>query len=727
MKSGKEHLTMSSKLSKPHGVKHVTPKDRHATHTKKAIREYQKHRRNHRRGFTIIEVITIVVVIGILAAVTVIGLSRYQAESRDAIRGASTNVIAEALEKYYEENGEYPGCDVLSGPSENVAKMIGIDPAVLTAPGASPGTNSLRCEGTGDSSDNAYVLTGDGSATCASGSACLFWKIEYTKEGDNSVAVIESRRRVDVMTAGTPLLNGSVASSTSTDMSWTSIPNTLNYRLQWSTSNSFSNPGETTTGATEATVTGLQQGVEYFFRVNSVTATGTSPWSNTHDLTTTVDAPAAPSISAAYSGSNIVGTAGQVTCATGTTTQYQLRSSRTANATPGAYTNWSPWATSRTLTITNPDDGHRYTLQAQARCVGTDASSGATQSATSDAIVPIAAPGSVALSAAMSGDTATGTISVISCSTGTTAEYQLRYRTSVSSSSIGAWSAYDAWNTTRTRSQVVAVGSRTDFQGQGRCVSPYATGATSTSSEVSTVRAFNAPAGPSVNASHSGGTATGTANTVTCANGSTPEYQVRTRDSNDSSNWGGWSGWSAWSTTNRSRSDGINQGYRRGYQAQARCIGEFSNSSETAGGEAATVRGIDKPGTPNFTEDTSWEAGYRYRLSYATYCPAGTWVHSDGVQVYSTGLYGDGRYPGSGYRVATYDDLWFLGWNSGQVDEDAYYYARYRCTTGFTTSDYTDNRETRMTITCPSHRRSFSASPRCDNHGQNWTTMPYGP
>lgn len=718
---------MSSRFPVQHRSTHAQSKDRHVLHTKKALREYQKHRRNHKRGFTIIEVITIVVVIGILAAVTVIGLSRYQAESRDAIRGSSTNVIAEALEKYYEENGEYPGCDVLSGPRDDVAKMIGIDPEVLTAPGAASGTNSLRCEGAGDPSDNAYVLTGDGSATCASGSACLFWKIEYTKEGDNSTAVIESRRRVDVATAGTPLLNGSVASSTSTDMSWTAIPNTLNYRLQWSTTNAFTDAGEVTTGATESTVTGLQQGVEYFFRVNSVTATGTSPWSNTHTLTTTVDAPASPSIAAVYSNSNIVGTAGQITCAPGTTPQYQLRSSRTANATPGAYTNWSPWSSSRTLTITNPDDGHRYTLQAQARCVGTDALSNAAQSSTADAIVPIAAPGSVAISASMSGDTATGTVSVISCSTGTTAEYQLRYRTSISSDNIGAWSSYDTWNTTRTRSQTVAVGSRTDFQGQGRCVSAYATGAPGTSSEASTVRAYNAPSGPSVNASHSGGTATGTANVVSCGNGSTPEYQVRTRDSNDSGNYGGWSSWSSWSATNRSRSDAIGQGYRRGYQAQARCIGDFSSSSESAGAEAATVRGIDTPSTPNYTGDTSWEAGYRYRLTYATYCPSGTWVHSDGVQVYSTGLYGDGRYPGSGYRVAAYDDLWFLGWNSGQVDEDAFYYARYRCTTGFATSNYTGERETRMTITCPSHRRSFNASPRCDNHGQNWQTMPYGP
>lgn len=693
---------------------------------KKVVRHVQKLHESRRRGFTIIEVVAVIVILGILAAITAIGLNRFQADSRDSIRGSSTNVIVEALEKYYEENGEYPGCDILTGPREEVAGLIGVDPEVLTAPGAEEGSNSLRCAEDGTDHENAYVLSGDGSATCSQGSACLFWTIRYTKEADNGEVALDSRHRVQVSTAGTPILNGEVASSTSADMSWTTIPNTLNYNLQWSRSSSFTSPSDLQTQSTEATATGLQQGARHYFRVNSVTATGTSPWSNTHTLVTTVSAPAAPTTTASFASNAITVTSSQVTCASGTTAQYQFRSSRTPTATAGSYGSWSSWGTSRTFTISDPADGNRYTAQAQARCVGVDDESNGTAGSTADVVVPIAALGSAAMSASISGDTATGTMTAVSCPADTTAQYQIRYRTSVDSAAIGAWSSYDTWNGTRTRSQVVAIGSRTDFQGQARCITVHTDGPATGSSEVSTVRPFNAPSGPGVSVGISGSTATGTASVVSCANGSSPQYQLRARHSTDSANYGSWSSWSSWSTS-RTRSDTVNEGARRGYQAQARCVGDFGTSSEAAGGEGAAVRGISTPGAPGYAADTTWEAGYRYRMTWNYGCPSGTWITGETVQVYSTGFTGGSRYPSSGYKATPMDDLWYLGWNAGQVYEDVYYYARVRCQTDFTYSNYSGESAVRIEVSCPSHRRSFSASPRCDNHGQNWTTMPYGP
>ncbi len=60
------------------------------------------------RGFTIVELLITVIVIGIISAIAVFGFGRIQIETRDRERAAAASTIMAALEKYYDENGEYP-------------------------------------------------------------------------------------------------------------------------------------------------------------------------------------------------------------------------------------------------------------------------------------------------------------------------------------------------------------------------------------------------------------------------------------------------------------------------------------------------------------------------------------------------------------------------------------------------------------------------------------------
>lgn len=60
------------------------------------------------RGFTIVELLVVIVVIGILAAITVVAYNGIQGRARDSARMSDINAIRKALEVYKSFNGEYP-------------------------------------------------------------------------------------------------------------------------------------------------------------------------------------------------------------------------------------------------------------------------------------------------------------------------------------------------------------------------------------------------------------------------------------------------------------------------------------------------------------------------------------------------------------------------------------------------------------------------------------------
>jgi len=75
------------------------------------------------KGFTLVELIIVIVVIGILTTIVALGMSLYLAEGRDAKRSSSTSAISEALEGYYDKNGEYPSCSALTANGQTVSQL----------------------------------------------------------------------------------------------------------------------------------------------------------------------------------------------------------------------------------------------------------------------------------------------------------------------------------------------------------------------------------------------------------------------------------------------------------------------------------------------------------------------------------------------------------------------------------------------------------------------------
>jgi prepilin-type N-terminal cleavage/methylation domain-containing protein len=70
----------------------------------------------HKKGFTIIELLVVIVVIGILVTIMVISYNGIQQRSRDSRRGSDITQIKIALEKYHAAKSAYPdACSVDTG------------------------------------------------------------------------------------------------------------------------------------------------------------------------------------------------------------------------------------------------------------------------------------------------------------------------------------------------------------------------------------------------------------------------------------------------------------------------------------------------------------------------------------------------------------------------------------------------------------------------------------
>jgi hypothetical protein len=129
----------------------------------------------------------------------------------------------------------------------------------------------------------------------------------------------------------------------------------------------------------------------------------------------------------------------------------------------------------------------------------------------------------------------------------------------------------------------------------------------------------------------SGTNAIGTSGSVSCASGTTAEYQLETLATNVSG--GSWSAWSAWSTTLTS-TVAASQGYEYGFGTHAHCSGTSIDSAVSATATDTVVRSISTPGAPVYAGASSFSCSGFACTSYGTItytynvttgpCPSGT-------------------------------------------------------------------------------------------------------
>lgn len=164
-----------------------------------------------RSGFTIIELMVIIVIIALLVTIATISLTTVQRQGRDNRRASNAATVAEALEKYFIQNGEYPSTPKISGADgASVQTLLGLaNGNSLLAPGAPNGTSNSWGTGT-PSITNQMTYSGktDTSPSCHAGTmstdACADFVIQYYNEQNGTTITISSHHASSTLATAAP-------------------------------------------------------------------------------------------------------------------------------------------------------------------------------------------------------------------------------------------------------------------------------------------------------------------------------------------------------------------------------------------------------------------------------------------------------------------------------------------------------------------------------------------
>jgi prepilin-type N-terminal cleavage/methylation domain-containing protein len=136
------------------------------------------------QGFTIVELLIVIVVIGILATLVIVTFTGIQQKARNSQRQTDINALDSHIEAYYAQTGSYPSFTVLTSSGWIAANMKGLDPEALVDPkGGSLKSGASAADQYGyDAKAGGAACTDTGSGTTAT-SNCDSFTLTATLEG----------------------------------------------------------------------------------------------------------------------------------------------------------------------------------------------------------------------------------------------------------------------------------------------------------------------------------------------------------------------------------------------------------------------------------------------------------------------------------------------------------------------------------------------------------------
>lgn len=133
-------------------------------------------------GFTIVELLIVIVVIGILAALVITTFTGIQQKARNTERQTDIKAIHGQVEAYYAQNGRYPTLANLNDSTWRAANMKGLDAEALKDPKGSAQT----LVDTAGANAYSYAVTPSGCDN--STTDCTGYTLTATYEGGGTFA-----------------------------------------------------------------------------------------------------------------------------------------------------------------------------------------------------------------------------------------------------------------------------------------------------------------------------------------------------------------------------------------------------------------------------------------------------------------------------------------------------------------------------------------------------------
>ncbi len=178
-----------------------------------------------RRGFTVIELVIVITIMGILLVLAVVNLNSSQEHSRDSERKSDAEAIAIMFESYYNNASNestvspgsfigktYPAIDVITNATTFRSSFPDADPKLVRTPGVAesspmslvPATvatiDPLTIMPSPATTNDIYVyqpLRNDGSlcTTFSESNPCQKFNLYYLQETSSTVEVLASKRQ----------------------------------------------------------------------------------------------------------------------------------------------------------------------------------------------------------------------------------------------------------------------------------------------------------------------------------------------------------------------------------------------------------------------------------------------------------------------------------------------------------------------------------------------------
>lgn len=137
--------------------------------------------KQNQQGFTIVELLIVIVVIGILAALVITTFTGIQQRARNTERETDIKAIHGQLEAYYAVQGSYPDLADLNTEAWRAANMRGLDSDALQDP---RGTAQTLVAAPADNNYAYAVFQADGTTACdTDDDDCVVYTLTATYEG----------------------------------------------------------------------------------------------------------------------------------------------------------------------------------------------------------------------------------------------------------------------------------------------------------------------------------------------------------------------------------------------------------------------------------------------------------------------------------------------------------------------------------------------------------------